>query len=423
MKFLKKNLHILSRDGTNVFSIRNDLKEFFLKKNYLFVTKNLFYIYVFFILRKITILYNLIFRVKLHFEDPRKQSFVIYDCELSEEIIKILPNNSYIILSTRINKIKKIFLSKNILIFILKNFFKRSVKQNYLAAVIKTINPKFVITLIDNSLDFYLSAKILNNTPIKFIAIQGAHRITFPDGILKKIFIPEYFCFGKFDQNLYKKKNANINKFNIVGSLRASLCYEFVKLNKIIINKNKYDICLISEPHPYLGGDYRNMKNLADIRGLIAEYTIRLCIEKNLKLIFSGKYKSSYELAELETAFYDYYLKDYQFKIEQSKKFELGTHFNMMQSKLVIGHDSTALREALAFKKKILSCQFIQHKKFFPYKGLSVLSECSYETFKNRVLKILNTSKKEYDLSSNIKLDFVIKNNLNAANIIRQKLI
>jgi hypothetical protein len=65
MKFLKKNLHILSRDGTNVFSIRNDLKEFFLKKNYLFVTKNLFYIYVFFILRKITILYNLIFRVKL----------------------------------------------------------------------------------------------------------------------------------------------------------------------------------------------------------------------------------------------------------------------------------------------------------------------------------------------------------------------
>ena len=93
-----------------------------------------------------------------------------------------------------------------------------------------------------------------------------------------------------------------------------------------------------------------------------------------------------------------------------------------MQSKLIIGHDSTALREAFSFNKKILSCQFIEHKKFFPYQGLSLLNECSYEAFKNRVLKILKLSNEEYNLSVK-KIDYIMKNTLNTANIIRKRLL
>ena len=88
-----------------------------------------------------------------------------------------------------------------------------------------------------------------------------------------------------------------------------------------------------------------------------------------------------------------------------------------MQSKLIIGHDSTALREAFSFNKKILSCQFIEHKKFFPYQGLSLLNECSYEA-----LKILNLSYEEYNLSVK-KIDYIMKNTLNTANIIRKRLL
>ena len=424
MKSSNKNFYILSKNFTEIFSVREDLKIFFLKKNY-FIFKKKFLYNLFIYLIKIKILFNLIFKTKIYFRDPSKKEFVIYDCEASEEIKKILPNNNFQIISTRINKINEIFLSKKILLFILKNFFQRSVKQNYLAVLITIINPKFVVTLIDNSNDFHISAKILENTEIKFIAIQGAHRINindFPDKITKKIFIPEYCCFSKFDKNMFELKKANIKKFNIVGSLRSSLCYEYLRSSKIKIKKDRYDICLISEPHPYLDGDYKDMKNLADIRGLIAKYTLRLCKEKNLKLIFSGKYRSFYKLAQLETAFYNYFLKDYKFKIEQSSKFELGTHFNIMQSKLIIGHDSTALREAFSFNKKILSCQFIEHKKFFPYQGLSLLNECSYEAFKNRVLKILKLSNEEYNLSVK-KIDYIMKNTLNTANIIRKRLL
>ena len=54
----------------------------------------------------------------------------------------------------------------------IKNFFKRSLKQNYLTALIKVIAPKIVITHISDSEDFHVVSKILNNK-IQFIAIQA----------------------------------------------------------------------------------------------------------------------------------------------------------------------------------------------------------------------------------------------------------
>ena len=54
-----------------------------------------------------------------------------------------------------------------------KNFYRENMKVNYLIALIKSYNPKVVITSIDNSQEFYSVSKKLNNK-IKFIALQGA---------------------------------------------------------------------------------------------------------------------------------------------------------------------------------------------------------------------------------------------------------
>ena len=53
----------------------------------------------------------------------------------------------------------------------IKNIFKRSLKQNYLTVLIKIISPISVITHISDSKDFHIISKILNEK-IKFIAIQ-----------------------------------------------------------------------------------------------------------------------------------------------------------------------------------------------------------------------------------------------------------
>jgi hypothetical protein len=84
----------------------------------------------------------------------KKKDIVIYDCINSYELSKLFENENFFILSSRREQIKNLYLSKKIILFILKNFFKRKIKLNYMIALIEEINPKLVITGIDNSVEF-----------------------------------------------------------------------------------------------------------------------------------------------------------------------------------------------------------------------------------------------------------------------------
>jgi surface carbohydrate biosynthesis protein len=395
------------------------MEDYYFKRGYVVYKKNIKF-YIFKKIRKFKTLLKLFFLSKLHFCNPKKKDFIVYDCENTKDIIKILPNNNYKILSTRIERIKEIYFSKKIFSFIILNFFKRSLKQNYLAALIQVISPKIVITHIDNSADFYLSAKIFKNE-IKFIAVQNANRGDIVYESLeenKKVFVPVFLCFGSFDEEIYRKKKCNIEKFEIVGSLRSSLATECVKTKGINLNKEKYDICLISEPHPILNSDYHHISNLADSVAKIAEYTHRLCKKKNLNLIFTSKRED-----DLDSCFYKKYLQEYEFNILPGSYEVYSTYQNVMQSKLIIGHISTILREAISFNKKILSCNFTGHPDIiFPTKGFCVLENVPYELFEERVLKILSMSEKEYFDRLNLDKNYIMKPTTNTANIIREKL-
>ena len=57
----------------------------------------------------------------------------------------------------------------------MRNIFSRSMQLNYFIALINQIDPKFVITTIDNSITFSKLTKYFENK-IKFIAIQNATR-------------------------------------------------------------------------------------------------------------------------------------------------------------------------------------------------------------------------------------------------------
>ena len=123
--------------------------------------------------------------------------------------------------------------------YIIKNLFKRSLKQNYLTALIKVIAPKIVITHISDSEDFHTVSKILNNK-IQFFAIQTyaptAFNIMFPEKRKKNFFIPKLFCYSKLDELFYKKKKVNIESFESVGSITSSLSYEYTQSEKLKIN-------------------------------------------------------------------------------------------------------------------------------------------------------------------------------------------
>ena len=102
-------------------------------------------------LRKTKLFFRLIVIAKFFFRDPVKKKIVIFDCEGAKAMQVSLADYNFSVISTRVNKIKEIYISKKIIFYILDNFFKLSLKQNYLASLIKTIDPKLVITQIDNS--------------------------------------------------------------------------------------------------------------------------------------------------------------------------------------------------------------------------------------------------------------------------------
>ena len=95
------------------------------------------------------------------------------------------------------------------------------------------MNPKLVITYIDNSYKFSEVALRYNkiNKNIKFVAIQNGARYEIlendylfrkkirKENYNKKFFIPVLFSLGNYEREIYKKLNINVSKNIPIGVL------------------------------------------------------------------------------------------------------------------------------------------------------------------------------------------------------------
>ena len=113
---------------------------------------------------------------KISFSYPKKKEIIILDDVSSENIIPLVKEFNYSVLPVRKDNIKEINLSFPLLKLMISKFFKTKLKNNYLTSIIQIINPKLVITFIDNSIEYYDAARFFNKK-IKFLAIQNASRV------------------------------------------------------------------------------------------------------------------------------------------------------------------------------------------------------------------------------------------------------
>ena len=376
---------------------------------------------------KLKIILSLLFSFKSKFKNPKPADIIIYDSNNTEDLKKILPKDKFVILQTRINEIEQIYITFSIIFFILRNIFKRSLKQNYIISLVNQISPQVVVTLVDNSSDFHVTAKYFSKKKIKFIAIQSsdlrATNYIYPTRVNKIFYIPKYFCFSTFEKKLFKKTQAKILDYIPVGSLRASNFLNHIKSKNLKMEKEKYDICLIGEPASSSFRDFPNVKNFKEISGKIAEYTHRLCENKKLNLIFPGK-KSELDPDFVdEEKYYKKFLSNYDFKIVPKKQ-SFSTFINAYQSKLIIGHCSTFLREAFALEKKVLACNLSGHKDLvFPSIGTCYIEECDYETFERKVLHLIEMPLSKYYDGMSESPTIVLNQSKDITNIIKNEIL
>ena len=379
---------------------------------------------------------NLKFLTKFKYFNIKKK-VVIFDNIAASELESIIIKKEIFIFKIRKDQVNEIYFNKKILVKFLKYFFikKLSFYNSYISSVIEVINPKIIITFIDNSLKFFDICRILGNK-FKFIAIQNAsrydilrHKHEFKKKIrnydlTKKYYIPNFYCFGQYEIDHYKKHNIQVKNFLPVGSLKLANAINFFTKKKIYIKKNRFDICLISETAYEMEKNYR-VNGLEYRWAQLAKNVIKYSIKNNKKLVFAIK-RTNKKDRNKELHFYKEYLSKEEFrylmKNSVSKK-KYGSYKLILESNVVIAINSTLLREKLAMKGKILNCNYSLLDVFnFPLNEFYVLNKYDYNSFKKKLDYILNLSEKKF-FQKIKKKEYIIKHyNKNALNFIKKNI-
>ena len=262
--------------------------------------------------------------LKINFKKPNNKNLVVFDGMSNQDLNFVLNDFEYSVIENRKDRIKEINLSIHLLAYSILYFYKIIIKNKlnlntlYCYALIRIINPKVIITSIDNSVQFFQISKLLESYYF-IMSIQKHNALDFPisDYRFKKklsnldfnseVYIPNYFCFGEEEIKLSKKWNLDIKNFYKCGSIRSSNYFHHLEENNIKIQKDKFDICLISESAPghnaRMGREY-----LEEGFGKLAKFTIKFAIENNLKFIFASKRKEGSIKSQIELDFYKKYL-------------------------------------------------------------------------------------------------------------------
>ncbi len=276
----------------------------------------------------------LIFLSNKTFKKPLSKDILIVDKDLSNLPMFYFKNITEC-LDTRFH----IFPNRNLNLYVLvKCFLKFKFSFfSYVCEYIRCVNPKILLTLIDNNILFYRLKKIFPS--VKTIMVQNANRTLYDNDILSKIKmlkklhlkVDYYFCFNKKIGSIF---NSFLDcKAIPIGSFRSN----FNQRKKI---KKKYDFLYIStfrHHEAIIKGEWIFFKNLE-----------KYLISKQKKLYILGSTSKIFK----EKEYFKKLLKNIKFEIiERNNKRK--TYDILDKSNIIINAGSTAGYEALSRLNKV----------------------------------------------------------------------
>ncbi len=340
---------------------------------------------------------------------------LIFDSTNSHLIVQLIKDDySYDILETRPFKfvlsidilIRFLFNLKDLKIFnkyshkhnFLKNFFWQ-ILCIYIKSYIQKINPKALITSIDNCTKFGWISKNLKDIPC--VAIQNGFRLDYD--VEQSIYNCQHlFCFGEFEKENFRERGYQVDNFYPIGSVFASLKFEKYDFEVI---KNKYDILVVSCWRGNIGfGD--DVKDSMFAMSLFDKDFAEYLTKKSLKaavILRSERDSDQWFMPEIGMNEENYYKSIYGDNIEiiDTNFSERNIYAVMAQSELIIaGFSSTALLEAYGIGKKILYCNYTNTNKYHIDFNENIvfkkkLNEESH-SLHNKLDSLLDTSKTDY---------------------------
>jgi len=276
----------------------------------------------------------------------------------------------------------------------------------YALTLLKFIQPKIALSLIDNSDFFYNVSRHAKG--VRFLAIQNANRIDslfLPKAAAAKIHIPEYACFGQYEVDMYTAIGATVGHFFPVGCLKDALYRD--SLSGTPEKSKTYDVCLVSEGAQ--GTDEEWGPGVEKAMVLILEHAIRFCAERGLRFCIAGK-RPDLKYFELEKAMYTKYVSE-DIPFIRPARFEHSTAKLIDSSKVSLASCSTALKEAFSRGNKVLFCNFTGDSRLdFPVQGVWLLNDPSFEAFEQRMFVLLGMTVDEFNDGASSAVQYVMKN-------------
>ena len=334
--------------------------------------------------------------MKIDFSFLTKKDILVYDGVSLPILNKVFANNNFNVYFNRWEKINFWIFITTLLEFKFRSFSE--LKKNYKINYISTCSPKIIITFIDNNPAFYELKNIYPNA--KTISIQNGVRKSNDLKIFKdknKYFCDYFFTFSSSHEKFFSKFIKA--KYIDAGSIKMN---EY-KIRKF---KKKKDILFISQNATH------DLK-LENVEKFLIKNLIKICSNNELILnILCKKHIKAKILKEFKEI-------KYKNVFESDAKF---VPYEIIQKyELKVFVDSTLGLECLGIGEKAfaipLGCKPSHKKKFkikkrvdkfgFPLKlkeqGYCWSNEFDYSKVKNKILKLINLKKSEWNRIHNLK--------------------
>ena len=340
--------------------------------------------------------------MKILFSKPLKSDILVFDEINYEYLKKVLPSGYSITIIKQ--RPQEFFISREILkglvhIFIkrfsIKRGIKKRLKESYYEALILSLKPKAVVTLIDNNQMFNYLSKTIKSIP--FIAVQNGLRHPF-EGSADSFHVQHYFSFGQNEENYFSNYNMEVENYYPSGSLVSSI---FSKKNTRNEDK-EFDILIISCWRGNIGYDKDvkdSMKSMKIADNLMSKYLSK----RNLKaaiILRSERNGVDWYMPEIrlneEQYFKSIYTKDVKIIDFGDEKHNI---YNLIKNSdlIVSSFGTTVLLEAYGIGKKILYTIFCDDKIYHEIFDKSILClNPEWKYFENKLDEIISIDKEKY---------------------------
>ena len=288
----------------------------------------------------------------------------------------------------------------------IRSFFKLCLNTlyiEYLKQIITSINPKILITVIDNCKYFQSLDKHFHNQ-IKVLTIQNGNRFfakikDIPDYHCNdgyfynendKIFHSNLLCYSQYEIDQYRINKANVLNFHPIGPIYSSDYFKAFKKRK-----KRFDICFITGGH--LDRDTKH-KAWEYLKKLAEENDIAICIALKYNH-HCRNFSKNIEIIE------DFFSGTPVMVIPHSNncmpaKIQIGkivsTYYLSDISELTMGFASSALRESFARGNKIYPINFETENTYGVLSKLNLNMRPTYDEFKENIKELINFDEKKY---------------------------